>query len=162
MQYDLESYRNNKCSYMLPIYPWEKRLLLELAEKEHGNMRNLLQDALALYIVPNTERKQMLMEGKKIIEERKKLWIKENEGKELKKTKYHCRLFFWEKLVLFDRAEKEGRRASEVLTDAFTIYLGAWNVKNKYSLVKKGKKQIERVRQEWKNASESKHENDQK
>lgn len=162
MQYDLESYRNNKCSYMLPIYPWEKKLLLEVAEKEHSNMRNLLQNALAIYIAQNSERGKMLKEGTRIIEERKKLWLKENENKELKKMHYHFRLFYWEKIVLFDKAEKENRRASAVLIDAFTIYLGSWNAKNKYSLIKKGKRRIEEVRQQWKNASESKHENEKK
>lgn len=164
MQYDLESYRNNKCSYTLPMYPWERIRLMEIAEKEKTTMKVVIQNALAMYIAPCSKalRSSMLKEGRKILIAKKEEWKKQNEGQEVKKHWYQCRLFYWEKLILFDRAEKESRPASKVMIDAITMYLGSWNRKEKYSLINKGKRRVEEVRQQWKNASESKHENDQK
>lgn len=152
--YDLESYRKNKCIYMISLYAWEKKFLFEQKEKSGNSVKNILTNALAVYIadMQDYEKKTIWEKGKEILKKYMESWESENkksEDKLKKKYTYSFRLYPWEKIVLYNQAKIEGRTANKIIRDAIVLYAGSLEHYNQYKFIKNGQQQFENCRQYW-------------
>lgn len=157
--YDLESYRKNKCTYIISLYAWEKNFLFAQKEKSGNAVKYILTNALAVYIANNMqdyEKKAIWEKGMEIIKKYMEDWENENakSGNKLKKQyTYNFRLYPWEKIVLYNQAKIEGRTASKIMRDAIILYAGSLEHYSQYKFIKNGQEQFEDCRRYWRENS---------